>query len=193
MLACVLVREREREARVAACDFGDCTHSCSRLISPDDASTNQAKRVLRRSSKCSAAAARSRGWRRTSGGACARLGTWRRGEQVERRGVKLVAKAVPTLQGSASSAGRGLLLRRCAAFAPRVGRCPPLLSRRVRCSARRRTVLGLSFSSGHDPSGYQHLLFELRTPHSGSLSVRGRGVELGRARAMCIAVAFSQK
>ena len=63
----------------------------------------------------------------------------------------------------------------------------------VCCCARRRTVLGLSFSSGHDPSGYQHLLFELRTPHSGSLSVRGRGVELGRTRAMCIAVAFSQK
>ena len=63
----------------------------------------------------------------------------------------------------------------------------------VCCCAHRRTVLGLSFSSGHDPSGYQHLLFELRTPHSGSLSVRGRGVELGRARAMCIAVAFSQK
>ena len=47
----------------------------------------------------------------------------------------------------------------------------------------------MSFASGHDPGGYQYLLFELRTATSGHVAAGVRGEEReSAARAMCMCV-----
>jgi hypothetical protein len=66
---------------------------------------------------------------------------------------------------------------------------PALRMLSVCCLHACRTVVAMSFESGHDPGGYRHLLLELRAPLRGHVAAGGRGEERGRAaRAMCMCV-----